>query len=28
MPEINLVIDGVRGSAVERFAALAGKPVN
>ena len=28
MPEINLVIDGVKGSAVERFAALAGKPVN
>jgi hypothetical protein len=28
MPEINLVIDGVKGSAVERFAALAGKPVD
>ena len=28
MPEINLVIDGVKGSAVERFAALAGKPAD
>lgn len=28
MTEINLVIDGVKGSAVERFAALAGKPVD
>jgi hypothetical protein len=28
MPEINLVFNGARGDAVERFAALAGKPVD
>ena len=28
MSEINLVIDGAKGNAVERFAALAGKPVD